>query len=83
MPQLNVSLPPQLKEWVDQRVAEGRFSSASDYVRDLLRRDQDAALSETKWLRGLVQEGLDSCVSDKDPFELLEELKAGKHDGIG
>jgi len=83
MPQLNVTLPPQLKQWVDARVAEGRFSSASDYVRDLLRRDQDAALSETEWLRGLIQEGLASGVSDQDPFEFLDELRAGKHDRKG
>ena len=51
MPQLNVSLPDSLKAWTDARVAEGRFSSPSDYVRDLIRRDQDAA-AELRWPRG-------------------------------
>ena len=43
MPQLNVSLPDGLKKWAEARVAEGRYSSASDYIRDLLRQDQDRA----------------------------------------
>ena len=53
MPQLNVSLPDGLKAWTDARVAEDRFSSPSDYVRDLIRRDQDAA-TELQWLQGEI-----------------------------
>jgi len=60
MSQLNVSIPTALKTWIDGRVAEGRYSSASDYIRDLVRRDQDAAKEETEWLRGLIAEGLAS-----------------------
>ena len=51
MPQPNASLPDGLKAWTDARVAEGRFSNPSDYVRDLIRRDQDAA-AELRWPRG-------------------------------
>jgi antitoxin ParD1/3/4 len=40
MPQINVSVPPALKEWLDGRVAEGRYSSSSDYVRSLIREDE-------------------------------------------
>jgi antitoxin ParD1/3/4 len=75
MAQLNVSLPPQLKDWVDSRVAEGRYSSASDYVRDLVRRDQDAAKDEeTEWLRGLIEEGLASPVLDEEPEAIIESI---------
>jgi antitoxin ParD1/3/4 len=76
MSQLNVSIPPALKNWVDSRVAEGRYSSASDYVRDLVRRDQDAAHDETVWLRGLIEEGLASGVVDKHPKDVLREIMA-------
>jgi antitoxin ParD1/3/4 len=76
MSQLNVSIPPALKTWIDTRVAEGRYSSASDYVRDLVRRDQDAAQEETIWLRGLIEEGLASGVVDKDPKDVIEEIIA-------
>jgi antitoxin ParD1/3/4 len=38
---MNVSLPDPLKEWVEDRVKSGRYANASDYVRDLIRRDQE------------------------------------------
>lgn len=76
MSQLNVSVPPALKNWIDMRVAEGRYSSASDYVRDLVRRDQDAAEDENEWLRGLIADGLASGVIDKEPEEVLREIMA-------
>lgn len=76
MPQLNVSLPSRLKEWVDSRVAQGRYSSASDYVRDLVRRDQDAATNETEWLRDMIAEGIASGVVEKDATEVLREIMA-------
>ncbi len=76
MSQLNVSVPVGLKNWIDARVAEGRYSSASDYVRDLVRRDQDAALDETVWLRGLIEEGLASGVIDEEPEAVLRQIMA-------
>jgi antitoxin ParD1/3/4 len=76
MSQLNVSIPPALKAWIDVRVAEGRHSSASDYVRDLVRRDQEAAADETIWLRGLIEEGLAGGVIDKEPEDVLREIMA-------
>jgi antitoxin ParD1/3/4 len=76
MPQLNVSIPPALKSWIDARVAEGRYSSASDYVRDLVRRDQDAAQDETVWLRGLIEEGEASGVIDEEPEAVIESIIA-------
>ena len=76
MTQLNVSIPPQLKNWVDSRVAEGRYSSASDFVRDLLRRDQDAEMDETAWLRSLIEEGLNSGRLNQRPEDVLREIMA-------
>jgi len=38
---MNVSLPNELRAFVDEQVDEGRYGSASEYVRDLIRRDQD------------------------------------------
>ena len=39
MATLNVSLPGYLKDWVAHQVDEGKYSSASDYLRDLIRKD--------------------------------------------
>jgi antitoxin ParD1/3/4 len=41
MAQMNVSIPDKLKSWSEARDAEGRYRSTSDYVRDLVRRDQE------------------------------------------
>jgi|GEM_PF-518478 len=41
MATMNVSLPEAMKKWVNSQVKTGRYGNASDYVRDLIRRDQD------------------------------------------
>ena len=79
MAQMNVSIPDKLKGWAESRVAEGRYSSTSDYVRDLVRRDQEAE-EKLQRLRAAIDEGLASGVSDRDPFEYLEELRVGLRD---
>lgn len=76
MPQVNLSLPPALKSWVDAKVAQGRYSSVSDYMRDLVRRDQESAMAETEWLRELVAEGLASGVIDEEPEAVIEHIIA-------
>jgi len=43
MATMNVSLPDAMKAWVEERSRSGRYSNASDYVRDLIRQDQDRA----------------------------------------
>jgi len=74
MAQMNVSLPDALKSWAEARVAEGRYSSTSDYVRDLIRRDE-ADAEKLRRLQAAIDEGLTSGISDRDPFEYLDELR--------
>ena len=40
MPTMNISLPDAMKQYVEQQVADGGYSSASEYVRELVRADQ-------------------------------------------
>jgi len=40
---MNISLPDQMKDWVERQTEGGRYSNSSDYVRDLIRRDQARA----------------------------------------
>lgn len=76
MAQLNVSIPPALKTWIDHRVAEGRYSSASDYVRDLVRRDQEAEADDIAWVKARLAEGMASGVIEKDAKAVLREIMA-------
>jgi antitoxin ParD1/3/4 len=75
MAQMNVSLPEGLKSWAERRVAEGRYSSTSDYVRDLIRRDEEQEEKRLR-LQAAIDEGLASGVSDRDPFAYLDDLRA-------
>ena len=65
------SLPDRMKEWVERQVAGGRYANASDYIRDLIRRDQE--MSES--LQGLIDEARASGVSDVDSDELFERIR--------
>ncbi len=62
MATMNVSLPAPMKEWVESRTTDGQYSNASDYVRDLIRRDQQrqAAL-------GLLQAAIDEGIASGEP----------------
>lgn len=52
---MNISLPDSLKAFVEEKVAEGGYSTSSEYVRELIRREQDRST-----LRGLLLEGASS-----------------------
>jgi antitoxin ParD1/3/4 len=41
MATMNISLPDGLKDYVDQQVAERGYSTSSEYLRELIRNDQD------------------------------------------
>ena len=77
MATMNVSLPDPMKEWVEAQARSGRYSNASDYVRDLIRRDQDRAAKIVEMQR-LVTEGLESGVGDRSMAELRDEAR-GQH----
>jgi antitoxin ParD1/3/4 len=70
MAQMNVSLPEGLKGWAEARVAEGRYSSTSDYVRDLMRRDQEAELARRR-LQAAIDEGMASGESDRTIADII------------
>lgn len=75
MATMNISLPDQLRAFVDQQVATGRFANASDYVRDLIRDDQERAKGLAE-LQELIREGIESGVSDKSIEQIFAEARA-------
>ena len=58
MQTMNISLPDQLKDFVDEQVGSGRYSSVSEYVRDLIRDDEKRKAQEK--LEALLMEGIQS-----------------------
>lgn len=61
MESMNISLPDPLKRFVDGQVAQGRYSSASEYVRELIRADEKRKAEEV--LEAKLLEGLSSAES--------------------
>ena len=67
MTTMNISLPDALKSFVDEQVSGGGYGTSSEYVRDLIRRDQ-----ERQRLRRLLEDGASSrpaAPADKAYFE--------------
>jgi antitoxin ParD1/3/4 len=55
---MNISLPDRLKDFVDVQVGSGRYSSVSEYVRDLIRDDEKRKAQDR--LEALLLEGIQS-----------------------
>jgi antitoxin ParD1/3/4 len=55
MPQssMNISLPESLRTYVESRVESGAYSTPSEFVRDLIRRDREQEEIEQKLLESL------------------------------
>ena len=69
MANLNVSLPDAVKAWVEAQAETGRYANASDYLHDLIRRDQER-LTKLGDLQKLIDDGLASGISDRSEDEI-------------
>jgi antitoxin ParD1/3/4 len=84
MATMNVSLPAQMKTWVEEQAAGGRYGNASDYVRDLIRRDQERQQKLAEF-QHMIDEGLHSGIDTRTMRQLLVEARrrAGVAGGDG
>ena len=53
---MSFALPEAMRRYVDQRVRSGQYGNTSEYLRELIRRDQEEQAK--KRLRELIEEGL-------------------------
>jgi antitoxin ParD1/3/4 len=84
MQSMNISLPDPLKQFVDVQIAKGRYSSASEYVRELIRADERRKAEDQ--LEMLLLEGLSSKETTLTPAdwkairkEALAKIEARKN----
>jgi antitoxin ParD1/3/4 len=75
MATMNISLPDPMKDWVEAQARTGRYSNASDYVRDLIRRDQERA-DKLHELQKLITEGVESGTSARSISDTLKAARA-------
>jgi antitoxin ParD1/3/4 len=74
MASMNVSVPDPMRDWVQTRIESGQYASVSDYVRDLIRRDQ-VQTDERQALVAALLEGERSGVSKRRVPDILAALK--------
>ncbi len=67
---MNISLPDTLKTYVDEQVAQRGYGTSSEYVRELIRKDQ-----ERQRLRGLLLEGAASAPAGPADASYFEGLR--------
>ncbi len=71
---MNVSIPDDLKAFVDTQVSEGNYGSTSAYVRDLIRRDHDR-----RQLRAALIEGARSPLTTTADAAYFASLRSRAH----
>jgi antitoxin ParD1/3/4 len=69
MSTMNISLPESLKSFVDKQAGERGYGSSSEYVRELIRKEQDRTRLKALLLAGAASS--EGPVADKAYFESL------------
>jgi len=70
MSTMNISLPDALKSFVDEQVSQRGYGTSSEYVRELIRRDQDR-----QQLRNLLLAGAASAPAAPADTSYFEGLR--------
>ena len=78
MATMTISVPDPMKDWVQLQVETGTYANTSDYIRDLIRKDQENRSKITAPQKAIT-EGLESGISNKSFDEIIngarQELK--------
>ena len=69
-----ITVTDQLDAWIKARIASGRFTNDSEYIRHLIRRDEQQ--EKLAALQSAIHEGLDSGVSDRSVPQIVETAEA-------
>jgi len=67
MASMNISLPEQMREWVQAQIEAGKYASSSDYIRDLIRQDQERR-DKVSAIQRAIDEGLASGEAEEFDF---------------
>ncbi len=70
-----IILSEEQEKWVQSQVDSGDYADDSDYVTELIRRDQKDATRDLA-LKRAIQEGVESGISEKSVEQIMEEVEA-------
>lgn len=71
---MNISLPDSLKSFVDEQIAARGYGTSSEYVRELIRKDQDR-----EQLRNLLLQGAGSAPAKPADEAYFNQLRKRVH----
>jgi antitoxin ParD1/3/4 len=69
-----ITVTDQQDSWIKAQIAAGEFTNDSEYIRDLIRRDQ-ARKSEILAIRAALIEGEESGISERTPEDIKQAVK--------
>ena len=75
MATMNISLPEQMKAWAEAQAESGKYANTSDYVRDLIRRDQIKA-EKIAAMQVKIDEAMASGISPYSVKEIFDMARA-------
>lgn len=70
-----ITLTQKQNEWIKTQIASGDFTNDSEYIRDLVRRDQEQN-AKLRALKQAMQQGLESGESNRTVLDIMEEVEA-------
>ena len=69
----SITFTTQQEDWIKIQVEKGLYTNESEYIRDLIRKDQKNYLKQ-KQLKNAINEGLQSGVSENSILDIMEEI---------
>jgi antitoxin ParD1/3/4 len=70
---MSFALPESMRDYIDARVSDGRYGNTSEYLRELIRRDQREQAAQR--LRDLIADGLASGEGREVTDDVIAELR--------
>lgn len=82
MPSMSVSLSDKMRGFIKSRVEGGDYHNESEYIRDLVRRDQERLAHEDA-LEKALREGEASGFSDRSALDIMADVESQmRADGV-
>ena len=80
MATMNISLPDPMRDWVESQIADGHYSNNSDYVRDLIRKDQQRS-EKLRIMQDAITKGIESGNAGALDMQAIQQ-KSRQQEGL-
>lgn len=78
-----ITLPEPIAAFLEQRIADGQYESASQYILDLVTKDMSERTHAAQTLRALLEEAEDSGISDHSLEQIFDLARSEKRRSAG